>query len=194
MNDSNETQQQTFKKRDPKLLEAFQSLEKTHINEIQSELNQKYNFKNNISDIIVTAQNAIVAKCKNQLYEFQKHTQITGDDMNLTDLPAPKLGEEREYNNTLLKFDECRLPISQKLEGFKAITELMNSFSLKSSEFCLDDCEEELHNNKNIPDYNISNCLNDCFRNVKYNSFTLGKFVDTQKESLLNSFFEDSKI
>jgi len=176
------------KQRDPKIMEEFKKLEKENLNNIQSELNEKYNFFNNVRDIMSSAQKAVENKCSVHMAEFQKYAIVDNERMKAGQRPLAKPGKEREFETTFSVLEKCQKPIVDKLNNFNNLTEIMNAFSSRSSEFCIDDCEENFNKNKNNPNFDISHCMKDCFRGIKYNSFTLGKFVQSEKHNIVNSF------
>jgi len=192
---SAETKVINTRNRDPKINEVYKSLEKENIEGIQREMNERYNFTNNINEIMLSAQKAVQSKCSTHLLNVERNGNINEEVLKSGKVPTAKPGKEKEFENSMKALNECQQPIFDKVSSFRSVTELMNGFSIRSSEFCLDDCEEELNNNRSNPNYDITNCMKDCFRNVRYNSFTLGKFVDMEKNSIVNSLFEGtSKI
>lgn len=181
------------KERDKDFVEKYKTLEQSTMEVIKKELDEKYKFSKNINDILGNAQKAVQAKCTNEIMDLQRFSNLE-EGMKPGQQPVAKPGKEKEFKEATNNLNLCQKPVMDKLGSFKAVTEMMSAFSIRSSDFCLDDCEEEVRANRGNQNFNATNCIKDCLLSVKYNSLTLGKFVEAEKKNLIQSFYNEQKM
>lgn len=181
------------KPRDPKTIEIYKKLEEQNMLNLKNELDTKYNFPKNIQEVVLSSQRAIQRNCLSQMLEVQKYGVSEEKLLKSGKLPTAREGLEKEFEKAMNDLNICKQPISMRLITFKGQTNMLASLNLRSTEFCLDDCEDEMFKNKSNTNYNISACLSDCFENIKYNSHALAQMVEYESQNILKSFSDIPK-
>jgi len=114
--------------------------------------------------------NVLKVKCKRELEDIKTYSIIKpksqGNNSEYDYFPVKD--REKEFNKSFEDFNNCKQKFEDLKDGSETLKEIHMNIFKNSLDFCIDDCENLLHN-LNVQETKLRNCIDGCVKFSKYN-------------------------